>query len=108
MRLRKPTDSQRKKETIPSSGRASSLAASAAAADDDDDDDDDDGDGDGDDDDDDGDDGNGDYDDDDDDDCDVVTNKRFWAGGWGGAAPHEQNEIRKTGVVAAVILVRFA
>ena len=84
----------------------SSLAASAAAADDDDDDDDD-GDGDGDDDDDDvDDDGNG--GDDDDDDGDVVTINGFGRGVGGAQPPHEQNEIRKTGVVAAVILVRFA
>ena len=88
----------------------SSLAASAAAADDDDDDDDDDGDGDGDDDDDDDDDvdddGNG--GDDDDDDGDVVTINGFGRGVGGAQPPHEQNEIRKTGVVAAVILLRFA
>ena len=85
----------------------SSLAASAAAADDDDDDDDD-GDGDGDDDDDDDvdDDGNG--GDDDDDDGDVVTINGFGRGVGGAQPPHEQNEIRKTGVVAAVILLRFA
>ena len=85
----------------------SSLAASAAAADDDDDDDDDDGDGDDDDDDDDDvdDDGNG---GDDDDDGDVVTINGFGRGVGGAQPPHEQNEIRKTGVVAAVILVRFA
>ena len=81
----------------------SSLAASAAAADDDDDDDD--GDGDGDDDDDVDDDGNG---GDDDDDGDVVTINGFGRGVGGAQPPHEQNEIRKTGVVAAVILVRFA
>ena len=86
----------------------SSLAASAAAADDDDDDDDDDGDGDGDDDDDVDDDGNGGDDDDDDDDGDVVTINGFGRGVGGAQPPHEQNEIRKTGVVAAVILVRFA
>ena len=89
----------------------SSLAASAATADDDDDDDDDDdgdGDGDGDDDDDDvDDDGNG-GDDDDDGDGDVVTINGFGRGVGGAQPPHEQNEIRKTGVVAAVILVRFA
>ena len=86
----------------------SSLAASAAAADDDDDDDDGDGDGDSDDDDDDDvdDDGNG--GDDDDDDGDVVTINGFGRGVGGAQPPHEQNEIRKTGVVAAVILVRFA
>ena len=98
----------------------SSLAASAAAADDDDDDDDEDDD---DDDDDDGDsdgDGNDDDDDDDDDvdddgnggddddDGDVVTINGFGRGVGGAQPPHEQNEIRKTGVVAAVILVRFA
>ena len=83
----------------------SSLAASAAAADDDDDDDDDDdGDGDDDDDDDVDDDGNG----GDDDDGDVVTINGFGRGVGGAQPPHEQNEIRKTGVVAAVILVRFA
>ena len=88
----------------------SSLAASAAAADDDDDDDDDDGDGDGDGDDDDDvdDDGNGGDDDDDDDNGDVVTINGFGRGVGGAQPPHEQNEIRKTGVVAAVILLRFA
>ena len=80
----------------------SSLAASDAAADDDDDDDD----GDDDDDDDSDDDGNG--GDDDDDDGDVVTINGFGRGVGGAQPPHEQNEIRKTGVVAAVILVRFA
>ena len=95
----------------------SSLAASAAAADDDDgddddDDDDDDGDSDGDgnddddDDDDVDDDGNG--GDDDDDDGDVVTIVGSGRGVGGAQPPREQNEIRKTGVVAAVILVCFA
>ena len=106
MRLGKPTDSQRRKKNDPFIWARSSLAASAAAADDDDDDDDD-GDGDGDDDDDDvDDDGNG--GDDDDDDGDVVTINGFGRGVGGAQPPHEQNEIRKTGVVAAVILVRFA
>ena len=59
--------------------------------DDDDDDDDDDG-------------GNG----GDDDDGDVVTINGFGRGVGGAQPPHEQNEIRKTGVVAAVILLRFA
>ena len=79
----------------------SSLAASAAAADDDDDDDDCD-------DDDDDDDGDGGDDDDDDDDGDVVTIDGSGRGVGGAQPPHEQNQIRKTGVVAAVILVRFA
>ena len=85
----------------------SSLAASAAAADDDDDDGDSDGDGNDDDDDDDDvdDDGNG---GDDDDDGDVVTIDGSGRGVGGAQPPQEQNEIRKTGVVAAVILVRFA
>ena len=75
----------------------------AAAADDDDDDTDDDNDGGNDDDvDDDG--GNG----GDDDDGDVVTINGFGRGVGGAQPPHEQNEIRKTGVVAAVILLRFA
>ena len=77
-----------------------------AAADDDDDDDDTDNDNDGGDDDDvDDDGGNG---GDDDDDGDVVTINGFGRGVGGAQPPHEQNEIRKTGVVAAVILVRFA
>ena len=74
-----------------------------AAADDDDDDTDDDNDG-GDDDDVDDDGGNG----GDDDDGDVVTINGFGRGVGGAQPPHEQNEIRKTGVVAAVILLRFA
>ena len=79
-----------------------------AAADDDDDDDDDDtdddNDGGNDDDDVDDDGGNG----GDDDDGDVVTINGFGRGVGGAQPPHEQNEIRKTGVVAAVILQRFA
>ena len=76
-----------------------------AAADDDDDDDDTDDDNDGGDDDDvDDDGGNG----GDDDDGDVVTINGFGRGVGGAQPPHEQNEIRKTGVVAAVILLRFA
>ena len=110
MRLGKPTDSQRRKKNDPFIWARSSLAASAAAADDDDDDDDDDGDSDGDgndddDDDDVDDDGNG---GDDDDDGDVVTIVGSGRGVGGAQPPQEQNEIRKTGVVAAVILVRFA
>ena len=58
--------------------------------------------------DDDNDDGDTDDDDDDDDDGDVVTINGFGRGVGGAQPPHEQNEIRKTGVVAAVILVRFA
>ena len=78
-------------------------AAAAAAAADDDDDTDDDNDGGNDDDvDDDG--GNG----GDGDDGDVVTINGFGRGVGGAQPPHEQNEIRKTGVVAAVILLRFA
>ena len=79
--------------------------AAAAAADDDDDDDDTDDDNDG---------GNDDDVDDDggnggdDDDGDVVTINGFGRGVGGAQPPHEQNEIRKTGVVAAVILLRFA
>ena len=77
-----------------------------AAAADANDDDNDDGDTDDDDDDDDDDGGNG--GDDDDDDGDVVTINGFGRGVGGAQPPHEQNEIRKTGVVAAVILLRFA
>ena len=47
-------------------------------------------------------------DDDDDDDGDVVTIDGSGRGVGGAQPPQEQNEIRKTGVVAAVILVRFA
>ena len=85
----------------------------AAADDDDDDDTDDDNDG-GHDTDDDNDGGNDDDVDDDggnggdDDDGDVVTINGFGRGVGGAQPPHEQNEIRKTGVVAAVILLRFA
>ena len=84
------------------------MHKAAAAADDDDDDDDDD------DTDDDNDGGNDDDVDDDggnggdDDDGDVVTINGFGRGVGGAQHPHEQNEIRKTGVVAAVILLRFA
>ena len=102
MRLGETNRFTEKERNDPVIWARSSLAATAAAADDDDDDDD----GDGDDDDDDvDDDGNG---GDDDDDGDVVTINGFGRGVGGAQPPHEQNEIRKTGVVAAVILVRFA